>query len=78
MTASLAIVALRSLATLFALQGQGKHGESLNLLADGLESGANVDGHMADVAAALKSGNEIDWDEVTGRIKADSARLQGK
>jgi hypothetical protein len=77
MTASIAIVALRALATLFGLQGQVKYGQSLSLLADGLESGANVDAHMAAVAAALKSGAPTDWDDVHARITADSARLQG-
>lgn len=77
MTPTLAIIALRSLGMLFGLQGQTKAATSLSLLADGLESGANVDAHMSAVAAALKSGEPIDWENAYTRISADSARLQG-
>jgi ribulose kinase len=71
------ILTLRSLGVLFGLQGQPKAAQSLGLLADGLESGANVDAHMAAVATALKSGSSLDWADVHARITADSARLQG-
>ena len=77
MTPTIAIIALRSLGMLFGLQGQPKAATSLGLLADGLESGANVDAHMAAVAIALKSGSPLDWEDVHKRITADSARLQG-
>lgn len=76
MTPTLAILALRSLGMLFGLQGQPKAASSLGLLADGIESGANVDAHMASVAAAIKSGSPLDWDDVHDRIVADSNRLQ--
>lgn len=76
----LAVVALRSLATLFAASGNPKTGSSLNLLADGVEAGADVDEHMQSVADALKaSGGNVSaeqWDDVHARIAADSARLQ--
>lgn len=72
----IALVTLRGLSTLFGLQGNDKVSRSLNLLASGLESGINVDAHMAAVATAMKSGAPLDWDDVTQRIEADSARLQ--
>jgi hypothetical protein len=72
----IAIVSLRSLSLLFGLQGQATASRSLNLLASGLESSVNVDSHLAGIAAALKSGQSVDWDDVTARIEADSARLQ--
>lgn len=78
----LAIVALRSVATLFTLQGQPKTAQALSLLAAGIESGADVDEHMQAVADKLKEtegaiSDEM-WDDVTSRILADSDRLQAR
>lgn len=75
--ALLAIISLRSLGLLFTLQGQGKTGDALNLLATGIESGLDVDAHMQRVADALKSGQPKDWDAAHASIEADSALLQG-
>jgi hypothetical protein len=79
---ALAIVTLRSLATLFAGTGRTKGAASLNLLADGVEAGVDVDDHMREVGDALKaSGGDVtddQWDDVHARITADSARLQAR
>lgn len=77
-----AIITLRGLATLFRLQQQEKQAESLELIAVGIESGADVDDHMRDVAATLAAnqGQVSDemWDDVHARIKANSERLQAR
>lgn len=78
----LAVVTLRALAVLFTSQDLDKQASSLNLLADGVEGGADVDEHMQAVADALNaSGSVVEqkaWDDVHARIKADSARLQAR
>lgn len=67
----------RLLGTLFGLQGNAKIESILSRIADGIESGHNVDQHLAGVAIAVKSGAPQDWDNLHARIEADSARLQG-
>jgi len=78
----LAIVALRGLSLLLGLQGQPKIAGALNLLAAGVESGADVDEHMQAVADKLKESGGVvtdeEWDDVHARIEADSARLQAR
>jgi hypothetical protein len=68
---SLALLALRVAAKL--------HGDkalaAVNLLAEGIKSGKDVDRHMADVAARLEAGGPVDWDDVEARIRADSDDL---
>ena len=71
------LVALRSLALLFGLQGRQTESNTLGALASAIESGRNVDAHMATVADLLKQGGAADWDGALARIEADSARLQG-
>lgn len=77
----LAIVSLRSLATLFGLQGQASTAASLNLLAAGVQAGVNVDDHMKAVGDALvATGGDVtaaQWDDVHARIEADRERLHG-
>lgn len=77
MNLSITLVALRSLALLFNLQGKTRESNTISLLAIGLESGLDVDAHMQSVADALKSGDPLDWDGAHARIEADSVRLQG-
>ena len=71
------LVALRSLALLFGLQGRQTESNTLAAIASAIESGRNVDSHMASVAEALKQGAAADWTDVLARIEADSDRLQG-
>jgi hypothetical protein len=75
---TLAIVSLRALAQLFRLQGAGKRGDSLDLLADGIKSGADIDAHMQGVADALESGETADWDDLHARINAEADRLRNR
>lgn len=74
MSASL-LLALRAIATLFGLQNQTKAQAAINLILDAAESGINVDAHMKHVAEDFRVGVMPDWDNVLGRIKADSDRL---
>lgn len=74
----LAVIGLRAAALALTLTGQSRAAGALYALADGAEKGANIDAHMADVAAKLKdrSATDADWTDVAARIEADSARLQ--
>jgi hypothetical protein len=76
---TLVLIGLRSAALGLELQGQGKTATSLYTLSDAIEAGKNVDEHMQAVADKLKdrSATDEDWADVTARIEADSARLQG-
>lgn len=71
-----AMISLRSLAILFAAQGNIKAAESLSLVATGIQSGIDVDNHMRDILPVLESGGELPWDDVHARIMADGDRLQ--
>jgi hypothetical protein len=73
----LAVMTLRSLGLMLSLQGNAKGGQTLGLMADALESGTNIDARMAEVAAALKSGEPLDWDALEAGIRADRGRLHG-
>jgi len=73
----LALMTLRSLSTIYLLQGNVKASESLNLLADSLEAGRNIDARMREVADALKAGAAPDWDDLERRIREDADRLHG-
>jgi len=75
MNLSIALLALRGAALGLQLQGQTGASRTLNLLADSAAAGLNVDAHMAEVAAKLKAGEPIDWDDVEARIRADSTDL---
>lgn len=76
---TLALIGLRAAALALELQGQSRSSNSLYMLADAADAGKNIDDHMAAVAEKLKdrSATDEDWADVTARIEADSARLQG-
>lgn len=77
--ALLGLVGLRALALALSLQGNTKAADKLFALADTAEAGGRVDAALSAVAEKLKSrpANDDDWSDVTARIEADSARLQG-
>jgi hypothetical protein len=68
---SIALLALRVAAGLISPQAA----KAVDLLSASFEAGHNIDAHLAAVAAALKSGQPVDWDDLTSRIQADSADL---
>lgn len=73
---SYALIALRSSSLALSINGRAVEGNTLAALANALESGRDVDNHMAAVAEALKRGDAADWQGVLNAIEADSARLQ--
>jgi hypothetical protein len=74
-TTTLALIGLRAAALALSLQGQETAARTLHLLADSVEAGKNVDAHMAEVAAKLKAGEAIDWDDLRARIEAAGEAL---
>lgn len=72
---TMALIAIRGLATLFGLQGNGPAAAALNKVAAAIEAGKNVDAHLQLVADAMKAGAPNDWTAVVSRIDADAARL---
>lgn len=76
--ATTALIALRGLAQLFGsvtTQNGSQKIQVLNAVADGIESGANVDEEMALVAVALKSGEPKDWIAAVASINENSRLL---
>lgn len=76
--ALLAMIGLRAAALGLTLSGQGRAADSLYLLADAIAAGRATDEHLRAVAEKLaqRELTDEDWDDVTARIEADSARLQ--
>lgn len=72
------LVSLRSAALAVDLAGRSSTADALYGVADAVEAGKATDEHMALVAEKLKSRDitDADWNDVMGRIEADSARLQ--
>lgn len=75
-SAETGVFILRTLGWLANGQGQGEAAEAIGKVADGLESGVNVDEHLKVIAEAMKAGGAIPWADVTARLKAASAHLQ--
>ena len=71
-TVTVALIALRGLASVFTLQGQPKISEGLLKAANAVESGADVDQHLQTVADALAAGTEADWDDIIDRINQEA------
>lgn len=68
---TIALIALRSVGTLFALQGQPKVSEAINAALDAHQAGRNVDAYLQEIADKLESGiglSQEDWDELAQRI----------
>ena len=66
---AIALIALRGVGTLFALQGQPEARDTINALLAAHQAGKNVDAHMAAIADNLEVGGELEsWTEITNRI----------
>lgn len=74
----LAVVALRSLAQLYALQGNTKAAGAMQFTANAVEAGRAVDEHMRNVAAALNDDSLVSWDDVHNRIAVESNELRNR
>jgi hypothetical protein len=73
---NIALISLRGLAALFRLRGLVDQASALEKIAAGIQSGINVDEHMALVAEALKTDAPNDWANVTARINAEGDKFQ--
>jgi hypothetical protein len=72
----LAVISLRSLATLFALQGQAERAAALNASADAIEAGAHVDDEMQALADALKNDADVPtWLDLQLRLEKETAEF---
>lgn len=72
----LAVLSLRSLALLFAGQGNAAASNGLNLAASAIEKGINVDAEMKEVNDRMAAGVPPDWQDLTDRINAAGDRIQ--
>lgn len=67
-----ALVTLRGLASLFALQGKNSVAETINSAINAYQAGKNVDDYMQLIADRLEAGDDLaDWEDITGRINAE-------
>ena len=65
---TIALIALRSVGTLFTLQGKPEVAGAINTALDAYQAGKNVDAYLQEIADALESGADPDWDDLTNRI----------
>ena len=71
---TIALIALRSVGTLFTLQGRPEISSTINKALDGIQAGKNVDAYMAEIAEKLEAdqnGEAVDWDDLNARIDAE-------
>lgn len=74
------LIAIRGLAISAEFAGRINMATTLFRLADRIEAGENVDGHMSTVAQLLKDRtvNDEDWRQVRESVISGSGRLQGE
>jgi hypothetical protein len=66
---TVSLLTLRSVGTLFALQGKPEISQTINAVLRAYQAGKNVDRHMAAIADRLEKGGTLeDWDDITDRI----------
>lgn len=70
---TIALIALRSVGTLFTLQGRPEVGTAINQTLEAYQAGKNVDAHLKEIAEKLELGNfdPTDWDDLTDRINQE-------
>lgn len=68
---TLALLALRSVGTLFTLQGKPEIGRAINSGLDAIQAGKNVDAYMQEIADALEADAPVDWDDLAFRIESE-------
>lgn len=69
---TVSLLALRSVGTLFALQGRPEVSATINAVLKAYQAGRNVDKHMADIADRLeKDGALDDWSDILTRINSE-------
>ena len=69
---TVSLLTLRSVGTLFALQGKPEISETISAVLKAYQAGKNVDGHMAAIADRLEKGGTLDdWVEIQARINSE-------
>jgi hypothetical protein len=68
---TIALIALRSVGTLFGMQGRNDVQLGINAALDAVAAGKNVDAYLQEIADALEAGVEPDWDDLTLRINSE-------
>jgi hypothetical protein len=71
----LAVISLRSLASLFLLQGRPKQAAALNAAADAIEAGVNVDARMQELADRLKNDDGPSWLDLQIALEKETAEF---
>lgn len=70
--ATVALVALRGLSTLFTLQGKAEVSNTLNQILNLQAAGRNVDAHMKAIADKLEAGDPLDdWADIQAKLDAE-------
>ena len=70
---TVAMLALRGVASVFVLQGKPEVSNAIGALLGAWQSGRNVDAYMAEIATALEADEMADWDDITKRINDEVA-----
>ncbi len=71
---TVAMISLRGLGTLFALQGNAEVGKTINQVLDLYGAGKNVDAHMKAIADKLEAGDDLDdWSLIQAKLDAEVA-----
>lgn len=69
---TVALLTLRSVGTLFALQGKPQVGDTINQVLDLYAAGKNVDAYMQEISDKLEDGGDLDdWGDIQARINAE-------
>lgn len=67
-----ALVTLRGLASIFALQGKNSVSQVINAAITAYQSGKNVDDYMQLIADRLEKNDPMaDWEDITARINSE-------
>lgn len=71
---TISLLTLRSVGTLFALQGKPEISQTINAVLKAYQAGKNVDKHMATIADRLEKGGDLaDWGNLKRRINDEVA-----
>lgn len=75
---TIAILALRSVGTLFTLQGKPEINNTINALLTAYQAGKNVDAYMQKIADNLEADGDLaSWDDITDRINDEVDEFLG-
>lgn len=68
----IALIALRSVGTLFSLQGRPEISDTINKALALYSAGANIDNYLQEIAEKIEGDTPLDsWDDIQARIQAE-------